>query len=138
MSVVDTARVTEYRTLRFISIDELQREVARIVEAEQAGRLRRSGNWTTGQIFGHLASWVNYGYDGFPMKPPPFFIRWIIKLQKKKYLRDGMPRGVRIPGTKDGTWGTDEVSTHEGAQKLREALERLKSGEPVRHHSPAF
>jgi hypothetical protein len=138
MTTIDTAKVADYRKLRFNSIDELHREINMIVEADHAGRLRRSGNWTAGQIFGHIASWITYAYEGYPMKPPSLFIRWFLKVKKKTYLRDGMPRGVRIPGVKDGTFATEPLTTDEGARRLREALERLKSGEPPRYHSPAF
>ena len=71
---VDTARA-EHRALRFDSLDELQAEIDRIVAADQGGRLRRTGNWTVGQTFGHLATWINYGWEGYPFKVP-----WFIKL----------------------------------------------------------
>lgn len=127
------------RTLRFNSVDELLREMDRIIAAENAGTLRRTGNWTTGQIFGHLASWINYGYEGFPSGAhPPFFVRWIAKLLKNKIIHNGMRPGMRIPRTKDGTLGTEVFSTEEGALRLRSALLRLKNREPVKFHSPAL
>jgi hypothetical protein len=49
-----------------------------------------------------------------------------------------MPAGVRIPGTKDGTFGTEPLSTSEGADRLRRAFQRLLSDEPARYDSPAF
>jgi hypothetical protein len=134
---VDTARSAEHRKLRFSSLDELRAEVDRIVAADQAGTLRRTGNWSTVQLLGHLAAWINFGWDGYPMKVP-WFVRWIVRLSKAKYLRDGMPRGVRIPSAEAGTYGTEELSTHEGADRLRKALDRLKRGEPPKFESPAF
>lgn len=60
----------------------------------------------------------------------PWFIRVILQLfMKKKYLRNGMPAGVRIPGVTEGTYATQVVSTEQGAQQLRQALLRLKNGE---------
>jgi hypothetical protein len=112
--------------------------VDRIVVAEESGELRRLGNWTTGQIFGHVAAWIDYAYDGFPVGPPPWFIRWILKRRLKKYLRDGLPAGVWIPRAPGGTYGTEPYPTLEGADRLRRALQRLERKEPPKYHSPAF
>lgn len=114
MTQIDTSRVTDHRRLRFSSLDELLAEIDRIVAADKAGTLRRTGNWSAGQIFGHLAAWMNYAYDGFPAKSkPPFFIRWILKRKKVAYLRNGMPRGVKIPCVAGGTHATDPMTTEE-------------------------
>jgi hypothetical protein len=134
--LVDTSRV-QRRRLRFESLAELGAEIDRIVQAEQAGRLRRAGNWTTGQIFGHLAAWINYAYEGYPLKVP-FFIRWILRFKVRQYLRDGMPAGRRIPNVAAGTYGVKPLGTREGEEKLRAALARLACDEPPRFDSPAF
>ena len=82
---VDTGKVAGRRMLRFESIDQVMSEVDRLVEADSAGRLRQLGNWTLGQTLGHLATWTEYGYTGFPLKVP-FFIRWVLRLRKRKFL----------------------------------------------------
>lgn len=135
--MVDTPKVQDRRKLRFNSIAEVLADVERIVEADRAGTLRSTGNWTPGQTFGHLASWINYAYEGFPMKVP-WPIRFLIRRMKGRYLRKGMPAGVKIPGAANGTHGTEPLSTEEGAQRLRAALKRLADGEPGRYDSPAF
>jgi hypothetical protein len=135
---IDTGKVTERRKLRFQSLDELSAEIDRIVKADAAGRLRTTGNWTAGQVFGHLASWINYGWDGYPFPTPPWFVRFFLKFMRKKYLRDGMPAGVKIPNADHGTYGTEKLTTVEGAERLRMAVRRLKDGEEPLHHSPAF
>jgi len=134
--MIDTARNPDRRRLRLAAPDELRTEIDRIVAADKAGRLRRGGNWTAGQAFGHVAAWINYAYEGYPIHPP-FFIRWILQLRRAKYLRDGMPTGVRIPRVKDGTFGTELRSTDEGADRLRRALDRMER-EPAKFDSPAF
>jgi len=53
-------------SLRFSNHEDLWREIDRIAAADRAGRLRRTGNWTAGQTFGHLAAWTNFPYDGYP------------------------------------------------------------------------
>ena len=135
---IETGKVTERRRLRFHSLDDLAAEIDRIVAADEAGRLRTSGNWTAGQTLGHLASWINYGWDGYPFPTPPWFVRVFLKFMRKKYLRDGMPAGVKIPNADGGTYGTERLSTADGAERLRSAVHRLKSGEEPRHHSPAL
>lgn len=66
------------RLLHFNSIDEIFAEMDRIIAADRAGTLRRAGNWTAGQAFGHLAAWIDYGYEGYPMKTP-----WLVKVIAK-------------------------------------------------------
>ena len=135
-AATDTTQGRDQRKLRFSTLDELAAEIDRLVAAGQAGTLRRSGSWTAGQAFGHLAAWINFGYEGFPMRVP-WFIRLILRVKAQRYLRDGMPTGVRIPRVQNGTYGTEMLSTEEGAQRLRAALQRLRQ-EPAKYDSPAF
>jgi hypothetical protein len=135
---VETGKIKNHRSLRFESVEDALAEIDRIQSADGRGALKTVGNWTPGQILSHVAAWIEYGYDGYPLKPPPFFIRWILKWQVKKYLRDGMPKGVRIPGVPEGTYGADDIPTPAAAARLRQAFLRLKNGEPARFDSPAF
>jgi hypothetical protein len=127
------------RTVQLNSVDDFIEEVERIVAADRLGIVRTMGMWPVGQIFNHLACWINYGYEGFPPGAhPPWLIRTVLRLMKKRTLRDGMKPGIRIPGAPDGTFGVERVSLDEGADKLRAALQRLKKREPAKFHSPAF
>lgn len=130
--------VRNWRKLRFESIDDCVAEVRRIMEAERSGRLRATGKWTPGQVMSHVAAWIDYAYDGFPVKPPFFLVRWILRSRRNHILTHGMPRGVRIPGLKEGTTGMDNLPTHDAAKRLMAALQRLASSEPAVHDSPAF
>jgi hypothetical protein len=122
--------------LRFESIDQAMAEVERLAEAERAGRLRRLGNWTLGQTLGHLAAWAEYAYTGAPLKVP-FFVRWVLRLRKRKFLYGPMGSGVRIPGVEGGTLATDPVPLEEGRGRFRRAMERLKAEAPTAP-SPVF
>lgn len=136
MPHIATAKVTDRRKLHYESIDGILADIDRIVAADKAGTLRRTGNWTAGQTFGHLATWIDFGYNGYPMKVP-WFIRFVIRVKLKKYLRQGMDAGVHIPKIENGTFGTEPLSTAEGARRLRASLQRLRT-EPPRFQSPAF
>lgn len=132
-------RKAERRTLHFGSLDQMLAEVDCIVAAERAGSLRRTGNWTTGQTFGHIAAWIEYAYVGYPPEMRvPWIVRVVARLMKRGILRRPMRGGFRLPGAAKGTFGTEEMSTDEGARRLRDATARLKRREPAAHHSPAL
>ncbi len=127
---VDTGKVAGRRELRFESLDEMLAEVERLAAAERAGPLRRLGNWTLGQTLGHLASWAEYSYTGAPLKAP-FFVKWFLRLRKRKFLYGPMRAGVRIPRVEGGTLATEPVPLEEGLERLRRVLGRLKSEAPT-------
>lgn len=129
--MIDTAKVTDRRQLHFNAPKEMQADLDRIVAAERAGTLRRTGNWTTGQLLGHLAAWIDYGYDGFPIKPP-WFIRLMLRFAKKKFLRGPLKVGVKIPNVQNGTFATDPLSLDEGLARFNRAWKRLREQAPTK------
>ena len=133
---VDTRKAAGRRILRFESIDELMAEVDRLAGAERAGRLKRLGNWTLGQTLGHLACWAEYSYTGTPLEVP-FFLRWLLRLRKRKFLYEPMRAGVRIPGVAGGTLANEPRSLDDGLNRLWRVMERLKAEAPSRSH-PMF
>ncbi|MCR9120320.1 MAG: DUF1569 domain-containing protein [bacterium] len=135
---IDTKKVTERRKLRFENVAACIAEVERIKSADEAGSLKTLGNWTAGEILSHIAAWIEYGYEGFPMKAPPFFIRWYLKWQLGKMIRDGIEPAMRIPGVEGGTYGFEKMPTPAACDRLISALERMQSDEDVKFHSPAF
>lgn len=135
MPKVETSK---FRRLRFTNVPECLAELDRIDEAHRSGTLTTTGNWTPGQILSHLSAWIEYGYDGFPLKAPPFFVRWILKFMMNRTLAKGeMSTGVRIPGVEGGTIGQEDMEFEAAMERYRAALSRMQS-EPAIHHSPAF
>jgi hypothetical protein len=132
-NAVDTAKV-DRRTLRFESIDEALAESDRLAAAERAGRLKPLGNWTLGQALGHLAAWADYAYTGAPLKVP-FFVRWFVRLQKRKFLYGPMQAGVRIPRVEGGTLAIERLSLDDGLERFRRAMQRLKTEAPTKPSS---
>ena len=136
MAAINTGKVGvgpgKARELHFSNIDEMLADMDRLLAAERAGTLERLGNWTPGQIFDHLATWIDYAFDGYPPSlRPPWIVRFIVGFQKSKFIRGPMPRGVRIPGISGGTLATDVVPLDEGAAHLRRSAERLKREKPT-------
>jgi hypothetical protein len=127
---VETAKVKERRALRFASAEDVLRDVAALEAAAVAGTLRTTGNWTPGQVMGHLAAWVGYAYSGTPIKTPAV-IRWVLRLRKHRYFRVALPAGVKIPKVPGGTLATEEVEFGEGVRRIREAWGRLAREAPV-------
>ena len=136
-AIINTAKVKR-RKLWFHSIDDLRGELERIETADRNGQLRATGNWSAGQILAHLSAWIEYGWEGYPIGSPPFFIKWILVRMGRRYIRKGMPPGVKIPGIVNGTKGQDLMPFTEALSRLRNAICRLQSGEVARHDSPAF
>lgn len=127
-----------HRLLRFDNVAQCVEELDRIEAAHNAGTLSTTGNWTAGQNLSHLAAWIEYGYDGFPIKAPPFYVRWVLKRMLKKTLAKGvMEPGLEMPGVEGGTTGQEEMETGAALERFRAALSRMQS-EPAIHNSPAF
>jgi Protein of unknown function (DUF1569) len=133
---VETGKVTTRRKLKFDSIDQVLADVDRLIAVERDGRLRHVGNWTLGQTLGHLASWAEYSYSGIPLQTP-FFIKWILRSRKQKFIHEPMRAGVKIPGVSGGTLATEPVPLDEAQGRIHRALARLKSEAPTIVH-PIF
>lgn len=127
-----------YRKLQFADIAECMDELSRIEQAHHDGTLTTTGDWTPGQILSHLSAWIEFAYDGFPLKAPPIFVRWLLKFLMKRTLAKGsMSPGINIPGVEGGTIGQEKMETVAALERYRAALSRMQS-EPAIHHSPAF
>lgn len=133
---VDT-KTAPRRTLSFRTVDDALAEVGRIKEFYDAGTLRTTGNWSPGQNLGHIAGWIDFGYVGYPPGRPPFFVRWILRVFRKKFLYAPSKPGFNLPGIDGGTFARDEMDFPTGHAKLVAALARMKAGAPT-HVSPAF
>ena len=120
------------RHLRFDTIDAALAEADRLARAEREGHLKRCGNWTLGQALGHLATWANFAFDGYPdAVRAPLPVRIILRLMRNRILNQGMMTGVRIGKLPGGTVGLDVVAIDEGLSRYRAAMERLRASAPT-------
>lgn len=127
---VNTSKVTDRRKIRFATVPDLLADADRLIAAENAGTLRKSGNWTLGQALAHLAAWVDFAYDGYPIQPP-WFVRIAVRPFKRKFIRGGLPAGQRIPRIEGGTLATEPVDTDEANTRFRRSWDRLVKVAPT-------
>jgi Protein of unknown function (DUF1569) len=126
---MDTQPSQQRRTLHFTNMDDIVRDAEKLAAAERKGKLRQLGNWTLGQASGHLAAWINYGFDGTPAKIP-LIIRLFARPMRKKFIYKKMHPGGKLPKIPGGTLATDILPTDEGLARLRLACNRLKTDVP--------
>lgn len=124
------------RSLRFETMDQVLADVDRLAAAESDGELIGLGAWTFGQALNHLATWVDYAYEGYPLKIP-FFIRWLARPMKKRVLTQPLHPGVRIPKVPGGTLAIEIVPTADALAHFRKSFDRLASEAPGNPH-PIF
>ena len=136
--MVDSRKVKDRRHPRFNDVDEAIRDAQALAQAERQGTLRAVGNWELGQAVGHVAYWARAPFEGYPpMRRPPWLLRVITALLKRRLLTHGFPAGVRIPGTPEGTFGLDRMPTDQALEELRAAFARLAS-QPPPGENPVF
>jgi EAL domain-containing protein (putative c-di-GMP-specific phosphodiesterase class I) len=124
------------RLLRFENADQVIADARLLADAQSSGRLQSLGDWSLGTAFHHLACWVDYGYDGAPVKVP-LLIRLVMRPMKHWVLNKPMRAGARIPGVQGGTLAINSVATAESLPHLIAGFERLKSQCPTKP-SPLF
>jgi len=130
---IATKNVTGRRVLRFSTLDDILADAERLA----AGRVRALGNWSLGEALAHLARTMKMSLDGASFRVP-FFMRWIARLFKNRLLRSPMRPGFNLPRAAEAQLlASPPVSTEEGLNQLRAAIERLKR-EPQRAPNPAF
>ncbi len=122
--------ISRYRNLRFSTLHEALEDARRSAEAAQQGRLSTCGNWSPGTLFGHLAFWINAGFDGYPFKVG-FLMRQAGRLMKRQMLSKTPGRGVKIPGAPGGTFGTEVLPTDVGFAQFERAVHRLEAQAPA-------
>ena len=131
--MVNTAKVSGRRNVRYGSIDDALADAQRMADLVRADKARFLGNWSLGQIFGHLATWADYSYTGAPLKVP-FIVRLMMRPMKGRFLYKAMPAGSKIPKVPGGTLATDPVPLDQGLEHFRTSFAKLKAEAPAQPH----
>jgi hypothetical protein len=131
---INTKSVSDRRSVRYGSVNEVLGDLDTLDAAMRAGTLRTSGNWTPAQIYNHLAAFIEYAFDGYPegFRAPPAVVRFVMKFMKKKYCFGSMPVGLKIPRVPRGTVGQDDGPPDAAMARLRRALQRIEATAPTR------
>ena len=126
------------RQLKFHDLDEMMADVRSLKENGYTSH----GNWTLGQCCGHLAHWMRYPMDGYPVAPLP--IRMIFWAMKKTVV-PGMRRKILAEGFKGGMMTApesvpqqDETTDQQGIDQLQKVVDRLIAFEGELLPSPLF
>lgn len=126
--------------MRLGSLEDLRAEIERLAAAERAGTLRRTGNWSTGQVFEHLGKFMAMSIDGFPPdSTPPWWVRAGAKLFKGRAVAgEAPPAGLKLPAKAAFMMPREVVGLEEGEELLLGQIQRVMNGERFTHPSPAF
>lgn len=121
--MIDTKNVTGRRALHFNSLEEALADA----ESLASGSWRQLGNWSLGQIAGHLAISLDNTVDNREFKAP-WFVRLMMPFMKNSFITKPMSPGFKMPdGMKPLFMPPDDISTDDGVAALRTAVARFVS-----------
>ena len=108
-------------------------DAGQLAAADRDGRLEHTGNWSLGQALGHIAGWAGTPYDGYPpnMPKPPRIITFLLRALKGRFLKKGVPPGIRMRGVEAGALFKEPLSTDAGLARLRSAFTRIRTTQPI-------
>lgn len=130
---VDTKTATGRRNVRYQTVDDLLADAERLA----AMNARTIGNWSLGQILGHIAIAYNMGTKQAPMMfPAP--MRFLARTFMKKRMTEGpIKPGFKVPNRFAARVLPKPMSVEEGVDALRTAIARWKAT-PTRCVHPIF
>jgi hypothetical protein len=118
---VDTKKVRGRRQLRYDSYQDLLSDAERLAVSE----LRTLGNWSLGQVLGHLARTLEMSIDGCDIKAS-WPVRMIARLFFRQRLISGpTPAGFQLPRAFREAFVPPPTESQTGLAELRRAIERL-------------
>lgn len=136
---IDTGAVTGRRTVRLFTVDDLDAEVGRIVEACAAGRVRSIGNWSPAQVVWHIGRLIEFSFDGFPFQYP-WLLRWAARLLRviswRWLLALAFRPGFRNPTQAAALEPDPALRLDEAVAYFRVQMARVRAGEQMTQPSP--
>ena len=135
-SATDPRDVAGRRRLHFDTVDAALADVDGLAVVQQQAKLRTLGNWTFGQILGHLSAWVDVSYGDKPLNIPamPWMARVILPLMKNRILNKPMTPGRHIPRVSGGTVYADPMPIEQGLSEFHRTFNRLRVEAPTRNN----
>ena len=144
MTLADTARTpvdtkeARRRDLRFATFEEAAGDLDRLEAAMDAGTLTHTGNWTPGEVFDHLAKFLEFSLDGFPTRAP-LPVRWIARMMlktKATHSEEPLPAGFTLPKQASAIMPESGIADRAGLDRLRVQVDRVLGGEAMIQTSP--
>lgn len=121
---VATVSVTGRRQLQFDTLDNMLADVEQL----NKGQVKAIGNWSPGQVLGHLTIVMTSSMDGFKNRPP-WFIRLLGKVMKRRMLTRPMSAGFNLPPRPLEELWPGPTEWADAVMRFREAVQRLKTEE---------
>jgi hypothetical protein len=121
---VATGSVTGRRQLQFDTLDDMLADVEHL----NKGQVNAIGNWSPGQVLGHLTIIMTGSMDGFKNRPP-WIIRLLGKVMKRRILTKPMSAGFSLPPKALEELWPGPTEWADGVTRFREAVRRLKTEE---------
>lgn len=119
---VNTKKVSGRRKLRYDSYQDLLNDAERLAVSE----LRTLGNWSLGQVLGHLARAMEMSIDGSDLKAP-WLVRLVVRLFfRRRFLKGPIPAGLPLRNVAHDLLVPPPTSSQAGLAELRRAVERLQ------------
>jgi hypothetical protein len=118
---VNTRKVSGRRKLRYDSYQDLLNDAERLA----VSNVRTLGNWSLGQVLGHLARAMELSIDGTDFKAS-----WPVRLAARLFFRQRlisgpMPAGFQVPRAARDAFVPPPTSSQTGLAELRRAIDRL-------------
>ncbi len=138
MAAMQGTKPHKIRRAKFQNFNDMLADVDAMLQSGYT----RHGNWTLGQACSHIADWMRFPLDGFPKVPLPMrAIMWVMKHtvapgMRRKILAEGFQGGM--PTAPVTVPRAEEVTDQQGAEKLRETVDRLLSYDGPLQPSPLF
>src|SRR5687768_422189 len=131
---VNTGKVAGRRVVAYESLDDVLMDAEYLVAAPKFNML---GNWSLGQMLGHLAAGLHMSMDGVTYRPP-WFVRLMGPLLFKRRMLRRFPAGIQLPAPMaEKLVPLDPLSPQEGLRLLQEATRRFRSDTSRQPH-PVF
>ena len=110
------------RKLQFNNLDEVLAEARALAD----GDIKANGNWTPGQVIGHVARAVHGSIDGIAFKAP-LPARIIGRVIRNIPLNKGLPAGVKLPASARAKAVPEpDLPVSDAVEQLAKAIERTR------------
>lgn len=131
MAKLRTNKVKDRRQLRFGRLHELVDDVEQF-----EGHVRGIGNWSPGQIVGHVARLIECSLDGFEEPNASILVRGILKMMRSSMLNKPMKPGVKLPGKFSFLTPDPDITWEQAVDQLKKVVLRIETGQQMLHRSP--